>query len=400
MEILFYPYRSAKNSTHEKICVRVKKSGHFDLKISLPLFVPQGCLKKGKIKTGGCFSEQLIKIKNELAAVENFIIENFSKSVSLTTKEAKTKILNFLQNGGGTEETIVDLYKKCVNERDLQATTRKSTMVLCNYLTAYEVQTGKKITLENFTRDFVAEFLLSLQSGERGENCLRNYYKNMRTFCIWLFKKGYTKGNLFENIVMPTEKYGTPYYLTEQERKKIIEAELPAHLEKQRDVFIFQCCVGCRVGDLIQFTKNNINGEFLEYIPNKTKYEPITVRVPLNKTAMEILKKYERKDDVNILPVISPQKYNEAIKEIAKRCGLNRKIQVLNPRTGKQETKILYNIISSHCARRTFIGTLYKKTKDVNIISSMSGHVENSKAFIRYRAIDDEDKRKLIDLIS
>ena len=49
-------------------------------------------------------------------------------------------------------------------------------------------------------------------------------------------------------------------------------------------------------------------------------------------------------------------------------------------------------------ARRTFIGNLYNKVPDPNLIGSMSGHVEGSKAFARYRAISDEQKIKLIDL--
>lgn len=37
-------------------------------------------------------------------------------------------------------------------------------------------------------------------------------------------------------------------------------------------------------------------------------------------------------------------------------------------------------------------GIFIKNIKDPNIIGSMSGHVEGSKAFARYRDIDDEIK--------
>jgi len=40
-------------------------------------------------------------------------------------------------------------------------------------------------------------------------------------------------------------------------------------------------------------------------------------------------------------------------------------------------------------ARRTFCGNLYKRVKDPNIVASMSGHKEGSKAFARYRVIDE-----------
>jgi hypothetical protein len=47
-------------------------------------------------------------------------------------------------------------------------------------------------------------------------------------------------------------------------------------------------------------------------------------------------------------------------------------------------------------ARRSFIGNIYKKVKDPNLVASLSGHKEGSKAFARYRTIDDEMKKELI----
>lgn len=60
---------------------------------------------------------------------------------------------------------------------------------------------------------------------------------------------------------------------------------------------------------------------------------------------------------------------------------------------------MLYEITSSHLARRTFVGNLYKQVKDPNLVGSLSGHKEGSKAFARYREIDDEMKKELVDLL-
>ena len=49
-------------------------------------------------------------------------------------------------------------------------------------------------------------------------------------------------------------------------------------------------------------------------------------------------------------------------------------------------------------ARKTFIGNLYKKTKD-SVICSMTGHVQGSKAFSRYYNVEDEQKNEAINLI-
>lgn len=47
-------------------------------------------------------------------------------------------------------------------------------------------------------------------------------------------------------------------------------------------------------------------------------------------------------------------------------------------------------------ARRTFVGNLYRKFKDPSLISSLSGHTDGSRAFARYRAIDDELRREVV----
>ena len=58
--------------------------------------------------------------------------------------------------------------------------------------------------------------------------------------------------------------------------------------------------------------------------------------------------------------------------------------------------KPINEIASSHMARRTFVGNAYKVVKDPNLIGRMSGHVEGSKAFVRYRDIDDDMLKEVI----
>ena len=158
--------------------------------------------------------------------------------------------------------------------------------------------------------------------------------------------------------------------------------------------------MGCRVGDLIQFEKGDVVDGVLEYIPHKTKGEsPRTVRVPLNDTAKEIVARYADFRGRKLLPFISPQKYNEAIKRAFTAAGLTRMVAVLDPVTREEVRKPLNEIASSHLARRTFIGNLYKQVKDPNLIASMSGHAEGSRAFARYRDIDDDMKSDLVNLL-
>ena len=48
---------------------------------------------------------------------------------------------------------------------------------------------------------------------------------------------------------------------------------------------------------------------------------------------------------------------------------------------------------------RTFIANIYKKVPDPNVIGAMTGHVEGSHAFFRYRTIEDEVKKSLVDIL-
>ena len=238
---------------------------------------------------------------------------------------------------------------------------------------------------------------------ERGDNAIIKLMKKMKAFYNWMNDNEYTKNRPFDGIKIGTEHFGTPYYITLEDRNLIADYDLSEHpsLAKQRDVFVFQCLIGCRVGDLLRMTNKNVVDGHIDYIPSKTKGEkPITVSVPLNNRAKTILDRYHRDDDdAPILPFISAQKYNKAIKEIFTICGITRIVTVLNPTNGKEEQRPINEIASSHMARRTFIGNLYKKVQDPNMIGKLSGHTEGSKAFARYRDIDEEMKVNMVELL-
>ena len=82
-----------------------------------------------------------------------------------------------------------------------------------------------------------------------------------------------------------------------------------------------------------------------------------------------------------------------------RQAGLNRVVTVLNPTTREEEKRPLYEVASSHMARRAFIGNLYKKVQDPNLIVGMSGHKEGSRAFARYRKIDDDMNKQTVALL-
>ena len=88
--------------------------------------------------------------------------------------------------------------------------------------------------------------------------------------------------------------------------------------------------------------------------------------------------------------------YNEYIKHILEMAGVTRMVSVRNSVTGEYEMRRICDVAASHMARRTFVGNAYKQVMDPNIIGKMSGHVDGSKAFARYRVIEDEILLKVI----
>lgn len=255
----------------------------------------------------------------------------------------------------------------------------------------------------------------------RGGNTIIKMRTRLKSLFLWFYEEGYTKNRPFDGVKIGTAKVGTPYYITIEERNKIADTDLAAVWEtmtkderkparmplktliEQRDIFIFQCFIGCRVGDLLKMTDSCINNGILVYTPHKTKdegFESFQARVPLHPKALELIEKYRGVDSKGrLFPFITAQRYNDAIKVIFSMAGITRKVEVRNPRTGENEYKPINEIASSHLARRTFVGNAYFKVSDPNLIGKMSGHVEGSKAFKRYRRIEDETLKSVIDLI-
>lgn len=240
---------------------------------------------------------------------------------------------------------------------------------------------------------------------DKGTNYLSSLMKKLIAVFNWLNVTGRTENKPFVGYVRKPEIYATPIYLTMEELKKIETTDLTSFskvIQEQRDIYVFQCCIGCRVSDLIELKEENINGEILSYIPKKTHNEtnPVSVRVPLNDRAKTILDKYiefrSHDEKGRLLPFISPQNYNERIKDVFNACGITRFVPVRDSKTGETKMVKISEIAASHMARRTFAGNVYKAVKDPNIVCRLTGHKEGSQAFLRYRNIDDDMLRDAV----
>lgn len=393
---------------------------------------------------------EILEIENKVIGIERFLI-NLCETTPMEdlTKELITvRLENYLnpkperkkrEPKPVKEPEFFEIFEEYIEKKNISEWRIKHLRVLKRALMRYELYiraTGSKrykIKLDEFSVDDVNKFETFLRQEHilfdkypeiykavpadthsqrkkpkahpKGDNTIIGLFGLMRAFYKWCREQEKTTNDPFAKYNgKTTERYGTPYYITIEERDQIADFDLSSNpsLEAQRDIFIFQCLIGCRVSDLMSMTRDSLINGAIEYIAQKTAGErPNVIRVPLNSRAKALIEKYKDRDDLNgkLFPFISSQKYNVAIKKFFTVCGIDRMVTILNPTTGKEEKRPLNEIASSHLARRTFIGNLYKKVKDPNLVGSLSGHTEGSRAFARYRTIDDDMKQELVDLL-
>lgn len=369
-------------------------------------------------------------VTREVPLRKQLILDLYKARPSITSEELDEAIkLHHNPRKQPVTGDIHDLFNQFIEAHKVSARRKDGYRAVARTLRRFEAYSrligGKRLAVDEFTNHDLTAFesymadeheiimrhpeLAGIAPSRKhkaprckGRNTIGENLSRLRTFFAWCNKSGITGNNPFKGYSLPESHYGTPYYITIEERNRIHDMRLHNHpaLSVQRDIFVFQCLVGCRVGDLYSLKKENVINGAIEYIPRKTKEgRPVTVRVPLNKQAKEILAKYKDTKGGRLFPFIAQQNYNYAIKDTFRAARLNRLVSVINPTTGEPELRKLSEIASSHLARRTFIGNLYKQVKDPSLIGALSGHKEGSKAFARYREIDEEMKVELVKLL-
>jgi len=232
------------------------------------------------------------------------------------------------------------------------------------------------------------------------KNTVNLYLTKINTFIKYSINHGWAEKNPFNNYKIEPQVYGNPVYLTIEERDVLFNAKIEnKELELTRDIFLLQCLVGCRFGDLMKLTKSNIIKGNIEYIASKTKDHGVRVAViPLTKKALSIIQKYDLPGG-KLVPYMLIRKMEENLKALFAKIEINRIVTIPDKKTRISKQVPICEIATTHMARRVFIGGLYKKGVKDAIIASMSGHVVNSRAFSRYYNIDIEDQKAAISLI-
>ena len=100
-----------------------------------------------------------------------------------------------------------------------------------------------------------------------------------------------------------------------------------------------------------------------------------------------------------ILPFESSERFNDNIKIIFEKAEVTYLVTEQDTVIRTEKKVPINEIVSSYMARRTFIGNIYKLVKDPNLVSALTGHVEGSRAFSRYRTIDIDMKKDLVKIL-
>lgn len=237
------------------------------------------------------------------------------------------------------------------------------------------------IALKEVSHSFVVGFEQFLRVDKAcNQNTTAKFMQTLRKIILIARNNGWITADPFINYKIRLKKVDRGY-LTEEELHRILQKKMPCtRLEQVRDVFIFSCFTGLAYIDVRELTADNIRTSFdgkLWIMTHRHKTQT-SVNVPLLKVPQMLLKKYEGTlPDGRLLPVLSNQKLNSYLKEIADLCGIEKNI-------------------TFHLARHTFATTMtLAKGVPIETVSKMLGHTNIVTTQIYARITNDKIGRDM-----
>ena len=222
-----------------------------------------------------------------IAKIKREVNGYFAYCEAIRSDPSKAEILNKLRLLTGRKEKAI---KRLAKRQIKPVETRSFADYINEYIRFKNLSEGRKrhyrCTVGHFMRFCNEERLkdplndLNLTHLERFRACLltdkskntaHGILSRLKAFYGYANKMGYTTTNPFLRFEIEPEVYGNPIYITKEERDTLYYLHIPdERLRKTRDIFVFQCLIGCRVGDLIRLKKDNVVNGAIEYIPRKT----------------------------------------------------------------------------------------------------------------------------------
>jgi len=327
------------------------------------------------------------------------IFKEFEIKELIPTPEQIKDIFNSrLRNEEQPEEIcFMQAFDEFVSERGVQNSWTHSTYEKFAAVKNHLLEFNPSVSFELFDEVGLNKYVLFLRDKRKMRNStIENQLSFLKWFLRWSFSKGYTTLTAYETFkpkLKSTQK--KVIFLTWDELTRLRECEIPEskqYLERVRDVFLFCCFTGLRYSDVFNLRRSDIKEDHIEITTVKTADSLI---IELNKHSRSILEKYENvvfeKDKA--LPVISNQRMNDYLKELAELARIDEPIRetyyIGNKRIDEVTPK--YALLSTHAGRRTFICNALSLGIPANVVMKWTGH-SDYKAMKPYIDIADDIK--------
>lgn len=339
MNVLFFIKKTKLLRNGEApICVRItvnKQSVEIRIKRSVP--VDKWCQAKGCSKGKDREAKEL---NSFLDAVRLKILQ-IQRDLELEARQPVSASAILKRYYGKDQKMLLEVFKehndKCralVGKEYVEGTIRKfdtSLLYLGQYLRS---QYGKEdIALQEIDQEFVRNFEFFLKTEK---NCQNNsalkHIKNFRKVIRIAIGNEWIKRDPFYGLHFKENEVEVGF-LSSEELNTIRNKEFDIpRLEQVRDVFVFCCFTGLAFVDVSQLTANHLvkdaQGKLWIRKPRQKTKE--MCNIPLLSAAKEILDKYESYAVSNeqhlLLPVLSNQKANAYLKEIADICHIKKRL--------------------------------------------------------------------------
>jgi len=310
--------------------------------------------------------------------IDTFKIENGANpSVDYVKSELRKGIIS-------EKQYLLDFYEEFLfsKQQDIavKPQSEKDYVSLKNALLDYE-KDNDRLLLTDITKNFLISFVSFvsnarpekgyLTSGSLNDNTINKRITTFRTFLRYLADNKYFIAPV---SVMKYQigKYETPIVTLDDDELKALWQWDAGKYEKVRDVFVFGCMTSLRYSDIISLRKEHVINDVINKIAKKSRRDRERYIVPLNSISKHILEKYNYN-----LNIYQSQPFNRLLKEMAKESDIfNKQETFIIYRQGEEVemTEWKYNLISSHCSRRTFITRAIMKNIPINQIMVMSSH--------------------------
>jgi integrase len=304
-----------------------------------------------------------------------------------------------------TEKTFFYVYNEFTQEMGFANQWTKATYqkfaALKNHLTDFL----SDVTFEYFDTTGLNNFVAHLRDVKDMRNStIGKQLGFLKWFLRWAEAKGYNNEKAYLTFA-PKLKTAEKkvVFLEWDELMTVCNHKIPDHMPgiaRVRDVFCFCCFTGLRYSDVANLKRSDV---FDKYISITTVKTADSLNIELNDFSSEILERYKNEVFPGnlVLPVISNQKMNDAIKELGELCGIDKPVTVTYYKGNERIDEVFpkYSLMGTHTGRRTFICNALMLGISPQVVMKWTGH-SDYKAMKPYIDIADRAKAEAMTLFN